>query len=132
MFLDALYPHYAHAGIEAAEHSHNLYLQIMISMGVFGLLVFAIVMLFFAQKNFEFFKCNRDSKLFGPASSAFIAIVGALIVGLFDYPWYNYRMFYLFWVILAISCASIRIGDRDAQKISMVNTMDSDSASIDI
>ncbi len=127
-----IYPQYAYAGIEAAKHSHSLYLQIMISMGVFGLLVFATVIFLFAQKNLEFFKNNRDSSLFAYASSAFLAVVGVLIVGLFDYPWYNYRIFYLFWVVFAIACACVRTGDRESQKRKMVNAMGADSASIDI
>ena len=127
-----IYPMYAYAGIEAAEHSHNLYLQILFGMGIFGLLIFAAVVFFFAQKNFEFYKHTKKSDLRVTASAAFVSVVGALVIGLFDYPWYNYRVFFLFWIAMAISCACIRCGDREARKEKMVNTSSSDKASIDI
>ena len=50
-----IYPQYAYAGIEAAEHSHSLFLQILLGLGIFGLLVFMVVLFLFAQKNFEYF-----------------------------------------------------------------------------
>ena len=47
----AVYPQYALGGIEAAPHSHNLYLQIVIELGIFGLLAFIIAMISFARQT---------------------------------------------------------------------------------
>ena len=38
-----LYPVYALSGIEAAPHSHNLYLQIAVETGFFSLFVFLVL-----------------------------------------------------------------------------------------
>ena len=100
-------------------------------MGIFGLLVFLLLIFFFAQKNFEFLKNNESSSLRNYVSAAFVAVVGVLVVGLFDYPWYNYRMYFLFFAVMAIAIACIRIGDREKQKQSMMNHSP-DKASIDI
>ena len=48
----AVYPRYAYAGIEAAEHSHSLYLQLLLALGIIGILVFAII-LFLCFQNFR-------------------------------------------------------------------------------
>jgi len=113
-----MYPPYAYAGMEAAEHSHSLYLQILFGMGIFGLLAFAVVILLFLQMNFEYIK-NESSKNMKMVSAASIcAIVSMLIFGLFDYIWYNYRIFFLFWIILALGCACARIGNDETRRHS--------------
>ena len=127
-----IYPQYAYAGMEAAQHSHSLFLQILFEVGVFGLLVFALFLLFFAQKNFEHLKHSDIKGIQTMSSAAFCAVVGALVMGLFDNIWYNYRIFFLFWVIAAISCAYVRLGDRERKRNYIDRDLTSDNASIDI
>ena len=127
-----IYPQYAYAGIEAAEHSHNLFLQIFFALGIFGLLIFLVLIFLFVQKNFEYLKNTNDKNVKLLVSAAFSAVVGALIIGIFDYVWYNFRLFYLFWIVLAISCAYIRFGDREAERKKIVNDAMPDRASLDI
>ena len=127
-----IYPQYAYAGMESAEHSHSLLLQILFGVGIFGLLIFAVFLFFFAQKNFEHIKCGEDSHIQKMSSAAFCAIVAALVMGLFDNIWYNYRMFFLFWVVAAISCAYIRLGDREKRRNYVDRDHMPDSATIDI
>ena len=127
-----IYPQYAYAGIEAVEHSHNLFLQILFSVGIFGLLVFLAVLFLFAQKNFEFFKVSKDAKLKLMASAAFSAVFTALIIGMFDYVWYNFRLLLMFWIMMAISCAYIRFGDREAMREHVINDYTPESASLDM
>ncbi len=127
-----IYPQYAYAGIEAAEHSHNLFLQIFFALGVFGLLIFLVLMLLFVQKNFEYLRNTHDKSIKLFVSAAFSSVCGALIVGMFDYVWYNFRLFYLFWIVFAISCAYIRFGDREAERKKIVQDIMPDRASLDI
>ena len=51
--FNQIYPQYAHAGIESAEHSHNLFLQILLGLGIFGLILFAVVLFLYLQKSAE-------------------------------------------------------------------------------
>ena len=128
----AIYPEYAYAGIEAAAHSHSLLLQIFIGLGVGGALVFILAVFVFAQKNFEYFKnpFNESTKLISAA--AFAAVIGLLIMGLFDYIWYNYRILFIFWAIMAISVASIRLGNREIEKKNVIIYSDMQSAALDL
>lgn len=127
-----LYPVYAYAGIESAVHSHNLYLQILISMGVGGLLCFGLIIFFYMQKSFEYSKSSvsRESYLF--VMAAFCAVCSLLIMGMFDYVWYNQRIFFMFWASLALGIACIRIGKRQIEKTKIHEVSYDCSSSIDV
>ena len=111
-----IYPAYAFAGIESAEHSHSLPLQILIGMGIGGLLTFAVLIFLYLQKTLEYVKKPESvtSKFYVAAAVA--SVIGALVMGLFDYIWYNYRVFYIFWIVIAIGCAFVRAGNYEAER----------------
>lgn len=102
-----LYPVYALAGIEAAPHSHNLYLQIAVETGYVSLLAFLIFILIFAQYSFGFCKnaMNRGNRLI--CIGIFCGILAFLIQGMTDYVWYNYRIFLLFWMLAGLGVAHV-------------------------
>ena len=127
-----IYPQYAYAGIEAAEHSHNLFLQILLGMGIIGLISFLIVILLFTQMNFEYFKQSKDQNGKLMVAAALCAVTGALLMGMFDFIWYNYRVFFLFWSILALACACIRVGLDDQRRHSFSGSVKKDAATLDI
>ncbi len=127
-----IYPSYAYAGIEGAVHSHNLYLQIIIGMGIGGLICFAFIAFLFAQKSFEYIKspCNDNTRTITMA--ALISVIGLLIMGLFDYIWYNYTVFYTFWMVMAIGVAAVKIGNREKERTNISCNTDDCSAFVDI
>ena len=127
-----IYPQYAYAGMEAAEHTHSIFLQILFGVGAFGLLIFAVFLFFFTQKNLEHIKCGSDYHIQKMSTAAFCAVVGALVMGLFDNIWYNYRIFFLFWIIAGIACAYVRLGDREKKRGYIDRDLMPDSATIDI
>ncbi len=116
-----IYPMYAYSGMESAEHSHSLFLQILFCMGLLGLIIFAISMFLNMQKSFEYIKHpeSRSSAVF--VASAVSAAVGALTMGIFDYIWYNYRIFYLFWVVIAIGAAFVRTGNNELYRKASID-----------
>ena len=64
---DRLYPLYAYLGVEAAPHSHNLYLQIWLELGIIGLLVFVVFLFLLYQSGFTLFsRLAGDSDLSTP------------------------------------------------------------------
>ena len=111
--FQTVYPAYSYSGIESAPHSHSLMLQILLSMGLIGFVIFCAAIFLNFQKSFEYIKNekNTDSSIYVIASV--VSIVSALIVGVFDYIWYNPRMFYLFWIIVAIGTAFVRVGNSE-------------------
>ncbi len=127
-----IYPQYAYAGMEAAEHSHSLLLQILFGVGIFGLLIFLVFLFLFAQKNFEHIKNAKDRNIQKMSAAAFCSVIAALVMGLFDNIWYNYRIFFLFWIVAGISCAYVRLGDREKKRDYIDRELMPDSATIDI
>lgn len=125
-----IYPTYAFSGIETAEHSHSLLLQILIGMGIGGLLTFVILTFLYFQKTLEYVKRpeNNSAKLYVVA--ALSAVMGMLIMGIFDYVWYNYRVFYIFWIVIAIGCAFVRVGNSEEERrasASMIHAVERES-----
>ena len=127
-----IYPQYAYAGMESAEHSHSLLLQIIFGVGIFGLLIFAIFLFLFAQKNFEHIRDGGDNHIKKMSTAAFCSVFAALVMGLFDNVWYNYRIMFLFWIVAGISCAYVRLGDREKKRDYVERDQMADSATIDI
>jgi oligosaccharide repeat unit polymerase len=111
-----VYPKYAYSGIESAQHSHSLFLQIFLALGIVGIIIFAIVIFLCFQKMFEYIKApeDKESKIYTLAVIA--SMVASLIMGVFDYIWYNYRVMYAFWIIIAIGCAAVRVGNYERNR----------------
>lgn len=99
-----VYPAYALSAIETAPHSHNLYLQIIVELGVVGLVVFLALLFLNAQGGFEFhMNENRREKLY--SSALLCGIFSVLVQGMTDYIWYNYRVFLMFWLMIGLGAA---------------------------
>lgn len=109
----SVYPEYTLAGIETAPHSHHLFLQILVEMGVFGLLVFLAVLLIYLQKQFTFVLKSRNKWDILCSSAVFCGILAVLIQGFTDYVWYNYRVYGLFWIMIAYGSAIINTGKSE-------------------
>ncbi len=127
-----LYPLYAYAGIETSPHSHSLYLQILIGMGIAALVCFVIIAIFYFQKCFGYIKnpISRDSMMITNAS--LVSAAAFMIMGIFDYVWYNYRLFFLFWAVLAIGAACVRIGNKELLRRNIYEYSDDYSSSVNI
>ena len=127
--FEQMYPIFAYAGTEAAPHAHNLIMQITVELGISGTVIFIVLMFFFFQNCFEFIKnsSGEDRLLVGAGMSGILA---ALVMGLFDHIWYNYRVFFMFWIVVGLTVSyisSCRV-ERDVHHAKM----NKDFAEIDI
>ncbi len=137
-----MYPAYAYQGIEAAPHSHNLFLQIWLETGICGLLVFIAILFFLCQSFFTLCRdmsgggrldllsfpdmpessvgmsasqMNRLYKRTGSqirisAAAPLAGIFAVLVQGMTDYAWYNYRLYLMFWLMVGLASAYVRVG----------------------
>lgn len=141
-----IYPDYTLPGIEAAPHSHNLYIQITLETGIFGILFFTIALFLVAKLAFSLFSRiseNGSDKLernFTVSRKLAIAgplcgLLAVLIQGLTDNSWYNYRVYLMFWLMIGLIPAFVKstnsVLDTSAGKIS-VNPDSADEATADI
>ncbi len=100
--FEKMYPEFAPRVAPISPHSHNLFLQIISELGIFGFLVFIAVIVIFMQKAFTYIlhTADRTSEVF---TAACVCAVTALTVqGLGDYVWYDYRIFSLFFMIMGM------------------------------
>jgi O-antigen ligase len=108
------YINYAEAGTQTAPHSHSLYMHIVIQLGLVGLLLFFAVLFTVGRKCFSASAMSASGKDITVASKAALAGAFALLVaGLFDYTWYNFRVFFVFWALLGIACAAANLQEND-------------------
>ena len=129
--FEEVYANYRLQGI-AAPHSHHLYLQLLVEIGVFGLLLFLTVLFFFAQSSFSHIGKteNKSARLLGAA--ALSGIAAALTQGFTDYIWYNYRVYFIFWAVIGIAAAFRRCGAANRSHAYYPFKKDKDFAFLDI
>ena len=65
-----VYPRYTYMGVEAAPHSHNLFMQIWLDLGLGGIVIFLIFLFVLLQAAFTMFRqLSGDCPLINPAIS---------------------------------------------------------------
>lgn len=123
--FDKIYPYYSFAGIEKAPHAHNLFLQLFIEVGVLGFIVFLAMLICLFQSGFSLAKHGEDKAVRLIGCGALCGVFAALVQGMTDYVWYNYRVFFVFWLMIGIVSAARRIDhvlrNKKAQVISEQN-----------
>ena len=86
-----------------APHSHNLFLEITTEVGFAGLLLFIGIMLVFFVSCYHGHKTVKGTK----ASWLLVAMMSAtgayLFEGIFEFIWYNYKVFLIFFMYLALA-----------------------------
>lgn len=127
-----VYPQFAYAGMEAAEHSHNLALQILIGMGIGGLLVLVFTVFLFFQMNLEHLKISQNAEHRRMIMATICTVLATLVMGCFDFVWYNYRIFFMFWVLLGIACSYTRVGQEDIRRHAGRKLTEEDAATLDL
>lgn len=109
-----VYPSYSLAGIEAAPHSHQLFFQIAIEMGIFALIAFLAVIFVTVRKNSAaLVNYGKKTDFTLISSAALCGVIGMLIQGMTDYVWYNYRVFGMFWMMIGFCVAASRLAETD-------------------
>ena len=127
-----IYPAFAYSGMETAPHSHNLFLQILFSLGIFGLLIFLVIAFLFIQRNLENIKSTKDRSVRFLNTALLCSGISVFTMGLFDYVWYHYRVFFLFWILLGLSAALSRVDRAEQYRKNLLDIPDPQSASVDI
>jgi len=88
------------------QHSHNLYLQVMIYWGIVGIVLFLIIMGGFFKGLFR--AVSRGDMLIKTLAAGLAAgMAGYLLKGFTDNVWYNLRILAFFWLIMALAAAII-------------------------
>ncbi len=105
--FNAIYPYYALTGV-VAYHSHSLIFQTLSAFGIGGLLYLASVWILYQRRTNGARRAlvGKERNLMLGFSSAFW---GMLVQSIFDYTWYNYRVFQLFWIVFMLGFAAVEV-----------------------
>ncbi len=105
--FNAIYPYYAMTDV-TAYHSHSLIFQSVVSFGIAGLMYLAAIFSIYQRRMDTARRVmpRRDRLLILGFGSVFW---GLLVQSVFDYTWYNYRVFQLFWVVLVLGFAAAEV-----------------------
>lgn len=111
-----VYAAHALPGIETAMHSHSLYLQLLCSLGVVGLIVFGAAMLLWLRQALHYYRYGRLRAPRWIVLAGIAGVAALLMMGLFDDVWYNYRIYMLFWTVMGLVTAQLRVGENDEER----------------
>ena len=104
------YINYAAEGTQSVVHSHSLYMQIAIQTGLVGLVLFILTVWLIIRKCISVTATKQsDSSLTLYAKAALSGAISIMISGIFDYTWYNFRVFFTFWALLAFACSAVKV-----------------------
>jgi len=99
----SLYPH------GFADKAHNEYLQLGAELGIIGLGIFIWLMICYFNYGIKILRKIKDEYKQGIIIGLMGAVVAVLIDGLFGFPLHLPATIVLFWLILALTIATIKI-----------------------
>ena len=111
-----VYLSYALPGIETAMHSHSVYLQLLCALGIVGLIVFGAAMLLWLRCALHYVRYGRLRAPRWIVLAGVAGVAALLVMGLFDHVWYNYRIYMLFWTVMGLVTAQLRVGESDEER----------------
>lgn len=106
--FNMIYPSYSY-NTATAQHSHNLFLQIICDSGICGIVVFIILLIVFIRMVCTAIsrEKHKTARIFQISSLA--SIGGFMVQSMADYTFYNYRVMFLFWTFIALSTVFCRM-----------------------
>lgn len=105
-----VYPRYVYAASNS-YHSHNLFLQVLLELGVVGFTVFLLLLFTWAQRLYRAIARDKTRGRF-LTGVVLSGMTGLLVQGMTDHLWFNYRIVLLFWLVIGLGLACARGEER--------------------
>jgi len=123
--FNRVYPIYSY-GAAVAQHSHNLYLQIMCDAGICGIVLFLMIIFVYFRTVCSALSRCADKRMRVTLVAAVAAVAGFLAQSFTEHSFYNYRVTLMFWVILGIGVSAARLAKtaQNGDKEGMVTAND--------
>ena len=109
-----IYPFYSYSGI-VAPHSHNLYLQIITENGILGIISFIVIIFVYYKAVISTLIAEKNKMLKATITGLSAGMFGYLVQGMFDNVWYNYRIVFMFYIIIALTICAVNISKKGDQ-----------------
>lgn len=102
--FNTAYPLYGFSGV-TAPHSHNLFLQVFVETGIFGFTAFMAMLYCFFKSIFPVFFRTKSTEVKWVTAGLAALMTSFMLQSIFDYSLYNYKVYMLFFVVLALPAA---------------------------
>lgn len=108
--FSSVYSAYFIGNTENAVHAGSLILQILISLGIFGLIIFAAIIFFVLQSSLSYGRNCSDKSDYGRIMgyTGMCGIIASFLWGINEFIWYNPRVMLLFWLIMGVTVSARR------------------------
>ncbi len=110
--FSTIYPRYASARAMIASHSHMLYFEIFVELGIVGFLGFMAYMYSCLKKGFSNVN-NSDKTIRCMIIAAISAFAGISFTACAEYIWFYPRVMFAFWTVLGILLASAKMARKN-------------------
>lgn len=107
----SVYMNYADQAALTAPHSHMLYMELIIEMGILGFVSFMGYIYSVIKKTASAMK-NMDNTLKAVAIAGFSALLGIAFVCCAEYIWFYPRVMFAFWIVPGLLLATARIAKK--------------------
>lgn len=104
------------------SHSHNLYLQIWVETGIFGITSFLAFILTTVKKSIKSIVSPGDDGIKNVLVAGLASLAGILANGMIEYVWFDRRVMLFFWAAVGIILAAMVI------RTTADNTNDTEAA----
>lgn len=123
--FEYLYPSYFVGNTDHLPHTGSLLLQIALSLGVVGIVIFIMIFLSILQSSFSFGRSCSDKSAYGRVI-CYAGMSGVLvnfIWGIGEYIWYNPRAILIFWLLAAITVGARRSNNEGQRSLYSSETL---------
>lgn len=123
---------YASVVSASATDPGTLYMQILCWSGIGGLICFAVFMISVCGNTVGYLITSTDKRIRCTVLALFCGVVAALLLGMVNAIWTDIRMFYLFWMCVALLCGYVRLGRENEEKKALSYESIDNKADIEI
>ena len=116
----------------SATDPGTLYLQILCWSGIGGLACFAVFMVAVCGNTIGYLFISTDKRRRQTVLALFCGVISVLLLGTVNAVWTDIRMFYLFWMCVALLCGYVRLGRENEEKKRLTYLSDEDSSDVEI
>ena len=127
-----VFPLYASPTTETAGGVPSLLLRVLSELGVSALLVFIFIIILFYQHSFEHLRAPYDHRFKSLMVSSVAAFSGMLFAGLFFDLWSDNGIFWIFWVLVALSRVYYNVDIDEKAKHSRVSKYDTGDSVVEL
>ena len=110
--FNRIYPLYSYSGV-GAEHTHNLFLQLIIETGILGIIAFIGLIFKFYQYLFNGLKKCKEKTMSINMIAYVSGMTGFIIQSMFDNTWYNNRIILIFWIFIALGISTRNLIEKN-------------------